>query len=435
MNRVTLRTLVGALATGLAWSISPAAEEEADPFMAKPMAELSQTVVSGDAEIDRIHAAETIGKLLEKPEQPKGKKKGAKRAEEAAPARQLTPDDRKLALTAAATGIGDSSGAVRHYSQKVLASLGEDAIPLVNAALTDANIDKVQAAALAVDDMGGKGKRNDPLPAGVDVVVPALIKALQHDSYVVREAAAMACRGLGTVAAPALPQLIALLQEDEFSVANAAVHAVAAADPSGKESVPALVAALDSKHDLREFICVELGEMGQNAADAVPALAKLVDTDRNNWHAGNAACKALMKIVAYDPKGNEGNPVEDKCAKVRPLAIAAIVEGALNHETHFCRWDRLNSLYMKPSLYCPFGDEIQPLIPKVLADLREYMPMTQTKYWPPREETCDLAVRIGLSDEMERAKIVALVKELLRDGTTEKSGVAQLEKMLNALEG
>mgnify|MGYP001570374130 CR=1 FL=1 len=236
------------------------------------------------------------------------------------------------------------------------------------------------------------------------------------------------------MAAPALPRLIALLDDDELSVANAAVHAVAAADPTGHLSVPALCDALDSRHDLREFICVELGAMGQDALGAVPALVRMVDTDRNNWHAGHAACEALMAIVAFPPKDEEGQPVKDRAAEVRPMAIGAIVESSLHHETHFCRWDRHKSLFLKPHLYCPFGDELKPLVPKVLADLREYMPMQQTKFWPPRQETCDLAVRIARSDPEERVRITTVVRELLEDETTDEAGIRQLEDMLTTLE-
>jgi HEAT repeat protein len=426
------RWIIAALAATLAWCLASraalAAEDAPDPLLAKPMADLKKTVESSDSELNRILAAEAIAKLLKPPAPPK--RKGVP----AAAVRQLTAAERELALEAAAVGIGDSSCAVRHYSQKALTALDAEAIPTLKTTLADAQIDKLQAACLALYDIGNRRSQTDPLPASVVEVVPGLVKALQHDSYVVREAAAMACRGLGPAAATALPQIIELLDDEEFSVANAAVYAVAAVDPSGKKSVPALVKALDAEHDLREFVCVELGSMGQDARSAVPALAKLVQADRNNWHAGNAACKALMKIVVFKPKDAEGNPVEDKTATVRPIAIAAIVDGALNHETDFCRWNCYNSLFLDSNVHCPFGDEIRPLIPKVLADLREYMAMTPTKWWPPRKETCDLAVRIAQSDPKQKEKIVALIKELFKDDTTEEGGVVELEKMLKALE-
>ncbi len=431
MKRRFTAALAGTIAFLLTWSPALTAEKPPHPFLVKSMVDLKRTVESGDSEIDRILAAEAIGELLNPPPPPK---KGKAIVE----IRTITAAERVLALEAATVGIGDSSCAVRHYSQKALASLGDDAIAVLKAALADAHVDKVQAACLALYDMSKRRSKrqskSDPPPANFAEVVPGLIAALQHDSYVVREAAAMACRGLGPAAAPALPQLVALLKDKEFSVANAAVYAVAAADPSGQTSAPALVTALGCAHDLREFICVELGDMGQDARSAVPALAKLVRADRNNWHAGNAACKALMEIVAFKPKDAEGNPVEDKTAAVRPLAIAAIVEGALNHETEFCRWNLYNSLFLAPNIYCPLGKEIRPLIPKVLADLREYMATTPTRWWPPRKETCDLAVRIARSNPLAKKKIVALLEELLKDEKTEKGGVRELEKMLRALE-
>jgi len=428
VKRWLTEALAGTLALCLAWSPAPAAEEVPDPLLAKPTADLKKTVESSDSEIDRILAAEAIAELLNPPAP-------RKRGKPTVTIRQLAADERALALRAAAVGIGDSSCAVRHYSRKALTALDADAIPVLKKALAEKQIDKLQAACLALYDMGKRRRKNDPLPASVSETVPGLIAALQHDSYVVREAAAMACRGLGPVASPALPQLVELLEDEEFSVANAAVYAVAAADPSGETSVPALVKALDSKHDLREFICVELGEMGQDAGPAVPALTKLVRADRNNWHAGNAACQTMLKIVAFKPKGADGNAVEDRAAEVRPVAIAAIVDGVLNHETEFCRRNCYRSLFLGPNLHCPFGDEIRPLIPKVLADLREYVAMTPTKWGPPRKETCNLAVRIARSDPKQKEKIVALIDELLKDEKTEKGGVLELEKMLKALEG
>ena len=427
MKTLSAKTLAVMLALCLEWSPAPAAEEAPASLLSKPVADLKKTVESSDSEIDRILAAEAIAELLNPPAPPK-------RGEPTVTIRQLTADERALALEAAAVGIGDSSCAVRHYSRKALTALDADAIPVLKKALAEKQIDKLQAACLALYDMGRRRSKNAPLPASVAETVPGLIEALQHDSYVVREAAAMACRGLGQAAVPALPQLVALLDDEEFSVANAAVYAVAAVGPLGETSVPALVKTLGSEHDLREFICVELGDMGQNARSAVGALAKLARADRNNWHAGNAACKALVAIVAFKPKDAEGNPVEDKTATVRPIAIAAIVDGALNHETDFCRWNCYNSLFLDSHLHCPFGDEIRPLIPKVLADLREYVAMTPTRWWPPRKETCDLAVRIARSDPKQKEKIVALIKELLKDEKTEKGGAVELEKMLKALE-
>ncbi len=418
----------GALAWCLAWSSALAAEDVPDPLLAKPMADLKKTVESSDSETERILAAEAIAELLRPPAAPN------KRDAPVVAVRTLSAAERELAVEAAAAGIGDSSCAVRHFSQKALAALDAAAIPVLKAALADSQIDKVQAACLALYDMGKRRNKAGPSPASVVEVVPGLVRALQHDSYVVREAAAMACRGLGPAAVPALPQIIELLDDEEFSVANAAVYAVAAVDPSGEKSVPALAKSLDSGHDLREFICVELGAMGQDARSAVPALVKLVRADRNNWHAGNAACKALMAIVAFKPKDAEGKPVEDKTVAVRRIAIAAIVDGALNHETDFCRWNCYNSLFLDSNVHCPFGAEIRPLIPKVLADLREYMAITPTKWWPPRKVTCDLAVRIARSDSKRKREIVAVINELLNDEKTEKGGVVELEKMLKTLE-
>ena len=73
--------------------------------------------------------------------------------------------------------------------------------------------------------------------------------------------------------------------------------AVAAVDPEGVQSVPALVRVLGNQtHDVREFVCQELGKMGPRAESAMPALVILLDTDKNNWFAGKAAADALIRL-------------------------------------------------------------------------------------------------------------------------------------------
>ncbi len=422
------RTLAGAVTLLLAWTCLHAAEKVPDPFLVKPIEELKETVESSKSEIDRIRAAAAIEARLKPAAKPqKGKAAG--------PVRQLIPAERKLCLSAAATGIGDTSCAVRHYSRKALTLLGEDAIGTLKAVLASKDINKLQAACLAIYDMGKNGKQVALLPKSIAAAVPGVAKALGHDSYVVREAAAMACRSLGPIAAPALPRLIGLLADKEFSVANAAVYAVAAVDRSGAESVPALVKTLKSPHDLREFICVELGAMGQNAGPAVPALAEIVNVDRNGWHAGKAACNALMTIVAFNPKDADGKTVDDKVAAVRPIALAAIIDGALNHKSAFRQLDCLNSLFVRPHLHCPFGEEAKPLTIKLMADLRQYVAEKPTRWGPPCQETCGLAVRIAQTNPKMKRELIALVKELSKDQKTQKVHVPLLNKVLKALEG
>ncbi len=444
MTRSLTKTLVGTLAVCLALSGLHAAEKSTNPFLAKPLAELKTTIESSDSEIDRIRAAAAVRDLLKASAAPSAsnvskkpkKSKKSKKGKAPAPVRQITAADRKLCLDAAAIGIGDSSCAVRHYSRKSLTLLGKDAIGVLTTALAAKDINKLQAACLALYDMGGGGKKaTTDLPAGINAVVPGVTKALQHDSYVVREAAGMACRGLGPVMKSALPQIIKLLGDEEFSVANAAVYAVAAVDPSGKKSVPALVKTLDSPHDLREFICVELGAMGQKAGPAVPAIAKVVMVDRDGWHAGKAACLALTAIVVFNPKDADGKDVEDKVADVRPIALAAIIDGYLNLKTAFRRADCRASLFIQPHLYCPFGNEAKPLIPKVMADLRQYMGEKPTRWEPPRQETCNLAVRIAQTNPKMKKELIAVVKELSKDEKTHETYISMLEKMLKALEG
>jgi hypothetical protein len=429
MTKSLTKTLAGVLTLCLAWGCLHAAPDTPEAYLSKPIGQLKKIIESGDSEIDRIHAAKAIGDMLKTPAKPK-------RGKAPTPLRQLNASERKLSLEAAGIGIGDSSCAVRHYSRKTLALLGEDAVPILKAALAGKDINKLQAACLVIYDMGKRRGRSDSsLPAGIDVVAPGVTRALEHDSYVVREAAATACRGLGPIAAAALPQIIKLLGDKEFSVANAAVHAVAAVDPSGEKSVSALTKTLDSPHDLREFICVELGAMGQNAGPAVPALAKIVNVDRNSWHAGKAACNALMAIVAFNPRGSDGKVVKDKVAAVRPIALAAIIDGALNNKSAFRQQDCFNALFIRPHLHCPFGKEAGPLVARVMTNLSQYASEKPTRWGPPLDETCNLAARIAQTNPKMKQELIVLARGLLKNQKTHKSHASRLEKMLKALEG
>jgi len=401
------------------------AEEAVNPILGKPVARLEKVLKSDAPELNRLNAAKALMGLAPQ------KQAKVKRGQEV-PKREVNPINPEL-LNAFVVGLNDSACSVRSICRQGLVACQLNSVPALIAALTHKNDYVRMYAAYALTDIA-RAEFRDNMSSTLPLsdAVPALTKMLDDKNYAVREAATVALWHFRTAAAPALDKLIKLLNDDEFSVADAAVHAVAAADPSGEKSVPALAKVLkQSKHELREIVCNELGAMGQKAHKAFPELIKLVNVDRDSWYAGKAACGALIKIVTYQAKDAAGNPTTDLAAEVRPQAIGAIVQSALNHKAEFCRNDRFTSLYIKSNLVCPMGPEALPLLPKTLDMLKEWMPRKKSKYMP-RSELCTLIVRIGRQDT---SKVLPLIKELIADKTTDPGGLKQLQQMLKDLEG
>ncbi|WP_187434382.1 HEAT repeat domain-containing protein [Paenibacillus methanolicus] len=63
---------------------------------------------------------------------------------------------------------------------------------------------------------------------------------------------------------------------------------------TGKEAVPALIRVLKNDGDLRTMAAVVLGELGADAAEAIPALAELLGDDKHETQM--AAALTLMRI-------------------------------------------------------------------------------------------------------------------------------------------
>jgi HEAT repeat protein len=117
----------------------------------------------------------------------------------------------------------------------------------------------------AVELLGKQGK------AAADQV-PALVQMFADPDPRVRTAAAKAVHEIGAGPKVVRPALIKLLESSDPAARHRAMMVIA---ERGKAAVPHLVAALDDDK-ATYWACVILGEIGPEAKDAVPALAKLL---------------------------------------------------------------------------------------------------------------------------------------------------------------
>ncbi|MEM9906226.1 MAG: HEAT repeat domain-containing protein [Cyanobacteria bacterium P01_D01_bin.44] len=140
------------------------------------------------------------------------------------------------------------------------------------------------SAALALGKIG----------ANTDVVVPDLIRLLNHSDWVVRSEAAKALGNLGPVAAPAIPDLVKLMEipggfADAFDARNTAASALI---NLGSPAVSELITALaDPNAEVHSRAAYALGEIGS------PAIAALNQTlNHRNANVRHRAAFALGKI-------------------------------------------------------------------------------------------------------------------------------------------
>lgn len=371
----------------------------ANPMSGKTVADLAKILESDAPEMDRANAALALAEFVTPPDSPKGKK---------APEWELKIPEGFL--DACTIGLADRAGSVRFYSSHALAQAGADALPaLVEAAKTDNDDQKISAIhgiAMMAREMGGgrKGGPQGDMTKVFGPAVPVLRKALKDENYIVRETACATLSRLGTAGAPALDDLIALLKDKHFCVVNRAVEAVAAADPSGARSVPALLDALESEHDVREFIVKEFAAMGKAAKPAVPALCKLVGEDKNSWQVALESTKALLRIVTYEDK-----PAQDAMVAQRNQALSAIGKALMKQDAKFLQ-ARIRNTVLDHAGYCPIGPEAEPLVEWFEQALREFAATEKGHFGPPLPRVVRFLAGVGKTYKTEH--LVALAKEL-----------------------
>ena len=138
-------------------------------------------------------------------------------------------------------------------------------------------------------------------------VVPLLRKALKDDDPLVRASAADTLAHMGNMPtnevgvryakpedlALAAPQLAMLLSDPNAEVRDHAAVALAYADPSDKRAVPILAQIVD--RSASDEVMEALQNMGRNAKEAVPALARVLASNQD-WTTRASAAQALGKI-------------------------------------------------------------------------------------------------------------------------------------------
>jgi HEAT repeat protein len=116
-------------------------------------------------------------------------------------------------------------------------------VPALARLLEDADVDVFRSAAVALERYG-------PLAADA---VPALIRALKADHWVMRIQAIESLETVGTGAASAIPGLAGSLSDSDARVRRYAADVLGRFGPMAKEAIPALTAALgDSNGDVRK---------------------------------------------------------------------------------------------------------------------------------------------------------------------------------------
>ena len=417
------KSLIPILTLALAAGAMAAKPPPPNPMSGKSVAELHAILKKGDApEIDRANAALALSEFVSPPQEEKGKKKGKK--DKNAPEWELKIPDGFL--DAGATGLADRASAVRFYSGQALALAGAEALPTLLKAAGSGNDDEkisaIHAIGMMAKQMGRKKGTPVDLVAVFGSAVPTLRKALKDGNSIVRETACATFSRLGTAGAPAIDDLSACLEDENFSVVNRAVHAVAALDPGGAKSVPALVKALESEHDVREFIVKELGAMDKAAKAAVPALCKLVGEDKNSWQVALTATRALLRIVTYDEK-----PETDEMVAERNQALSVIGRTMMTQDAKFLQ-ARIRNTVLDHTGYCPIGKDAEPLVECLEETLREFA-KTEKGYWgPPLPRLCELLAEVG--GEYKTKELAALAKELKAADDTQEVWREEFEPLL-----
>jgi len=416
---------ISILCLALATSVMAARKAEPNPMSGKSVAQLREVLQSEAPEMDRANAALALGEKVTPPATEKGKKGKKDKKGQKTPEWELKVSDGFV--DTCAIGLKDRAGSVRFYSGKALVPVGADALGALTKAAAcdndDTRISAIHAVGMMAKSMAGKkgGPQVDLAPV-FGSAVPVLRKALKDKNYIVRETACGTFARLGTAGAPAIDDLIALLDDKQFCVVNQAVHAVAAVDPGGDKSVPALVKALESEHDVREFIVKELGAMGQRAKDAVPALSKLAGEDKNSWHVALQSTKALLTIVTYRDK-----PEKDAVVAQRKQALGAIARVVAGQDAIFLQ-ARIRNTLLDHKGYCPIGAEIEPMMPWLEKTLRQWAKVQRGHYGPPRDLLCAFAARIG--QNYKKDHLIAIAKELKAAKDTNKDALKDLDIIL-----
>jgi HEAT repeat protein len=189
------------------------------------------------------------------------------------------------AITALRSTLSHKTPRTREGATVALMFMGEQAaaaIPEIRALLVaDPDATVRIAAASALTKMGA-------------AAIPVLSACLSHDSADVRKLAAESLGELQPLPAEVLAALARRLHDTDWRVR---LMAAGALEQAKKRGVPHLRKALKAKlGDTREAAIGALGDIGPDAAAAIPDLVKLLQNPRTKTHLRSRVAHALGKI-------------------------------------------------------------------------------------------------------------------------------------------
>ena len=133
-----------------------------------------------------------------------------------------------------------------------LRTLADQAVPALQRALTDADVQVRRNVALYLAVEGANYVR--PAPLNLKPFLAQLVVALRDGDERVKALAAQALEHVGADAVIAIPDLIRLLQDPSEGLRNSACIALAGIGPGARDALPALRRALsDPNNDVRRF--------------------------------------------------------------------------------------------------------------------------------------------------------------------------------------
>jgi hypothetical protein len=133
--------------------------------------------------------------------------------------------------------------------------------------------------------------------------MPVLVEMLGDDDPGTREAAANTLGRFGEAAAEAIPALVEAIDDTEVGVRYAAITALG--DIGDAQVVPALVKTLHHSDSYARYLAAQaLGKLGPEAAPAIPDLLETIDDEftQSGWAAVDA-------LGAIGPQAEEAIPV------------------------------------------------------------------------------------------------------------------------------
>ena len=225
-----------------------------------------------------------------------------------------------VAIPELEVALRDSIPEVGFAAANALGAIGREepqlVLPRLRKALKDSNASVRESAARALRAMGW-------------LTIPDLAKALKDSNKWNRVEAARALGDVGKKAATVIPELQDALKDSSDDVCRAAANALIAI---GRE-VPHLVlpglrrALKDSDRRFQGWVVRAFEGMGQEAAPAIPDLAKLLKDP--GWWVSAAAAKAL---AAMGPAGiaQLQEALKDSEEHVRRMAASALRD--IGHE-------------------------------------------------------------------------------------------------------